>query len=220
MRAFGLGSGRDVWLALLASAAIACGGKALTTGGGDSGEDSSGDSGGDATEHDAGPDAPPPDGPAPDGPWSPVCPASAPSEGAACSGSNVYCEYGCGMVFVCSSGTWAGAVSPMSVGCFDAGPSAPSCPGAISDIEAGAPCDDAGPCRYPTGLCTCNPPELPTPGGKDTWFCGPGAGCPFPRPRVGSKCDMAGQRCDYAQCGDSVQCEGGVWQPAFAGCGA
>jgi hypothetical protein len=201
--------------ALLALVPLACGGTAIEGGGdgggGDGGRDTSvGDSpsGTDAPSYDA------------TGPWSPVCPETAPTQGSACTTSNLYCEYGCGNVLVCD-GTWAGALNPPEC---PSQPNPSACPANLSSIDAdGGTCTgpSTGQCVYPTAVCECDFPFDPTPDAGDAgaWWCGPGPGCPLPRPRIGSPCDKSGLACSYAECGSTETCMGETWQFQDEPCG-
>jgi hypothetical protein len=153
-------------------------------------------------------------------PWSPVCPKSAPTQGSACGDEGLDCEYGCSNILTCSDGTWGGAVQVGGAGLCDAGPNPPGCPAEVSTVLQQTTCSASDTsCVYADKICACNSPQDPRPDAGNTWFCGPEAGCPFPRPRIGSSCAMASQQCDYAQCGSTQVCMGGVWQPTEGGCG-
>jgi hypothetical protein len=154
------------------------------------------------------------------GPWSPVCPELVPSESAPCSQNNLYCEYGCGNVFVCADGTWGEANNtPLC----QTGPNSSSCPAELSSIEDGGSCSgpSTGECLYPGGVCQCvfDPDPTPDASANGSWWCGPGPGCPAYRPRIGSPCDAAGGSCSYAQCGSTETCSGGYWQYSDEPCG-
>jgi len=204
---------RDINLVALAlSFALGCGGKTSQVGSGhDAGardaatEDAP--AGSDAASHSDAPAA-----------WSPVCPGSAPAMNAPCSQDNLSCEYGCGSVLVCSTGAWSGSLEnpfcPM-------GPNPAACPTVFAAIDASSACPDPGDtCVYASGVCECNAPFDPTPDGGASWWCGPGAGCPMPRPRIGSACVSEGQTCSYQECGAAQTCQGGVWQSGQpVGCG-
>jgi hypothetical protein len=152
-------------------------------------------------------------------PWSPVCPEAAPTQGSACTDEGLDCEYGCSNVLTCADGTWGGAVLPVASLC-DAGPNSPGCPADASAVLQQTTCLASGTsCEYAEKICTCISPQDPRPDAGNTWFCGPESGCPFPRPRIGSSCATASQQCDYAQCGSTQVCMGGVWQPTEGGCG-
>lgn len=151
--------------------------------------------------------------------WSAVCPASEPAQGSACSADEIDCEYGCGNVLTCADGTWGGASLFGSIGPCDAGANPASCPASLSAITPGASCSN-GRCEYATGFCECDSPQDPTPDAGSTWSCGPQAGCPVSRPRVGSTCTTENQECDYQQCGSHEVCTNGAWQPTVGGgCG-
>jgi hypothetical protein len=203
---------RSLLLSAFLSVSIGCGGQTAASGPGvDAGrKDSTGNDSQTATEADTKPAS---------APWSPVCPASAPTEGSSCTLNNLNCEYGCGNVLVCVDGTWGGAIgSPF---CQD-GKSPLGCPPAISSINAdGGACTGpvTGACVYPTEVCECVSPFDPTPDASSSWWCGPGVGCPMPRPRIGSACTSAGQSCSYAECGSTETCMGGYWQGGDEPCG-
>jgi hypothetical protein len=158
--------------------------------------------------------------------WSPICPASQPTEGSPCNVQDVDCEYGdnfvpgCNVVLECSQGVWAGAIVNGGGAC-DAGANPAACPSSYSDVPNGAACDDPDDtCLYPTsGVCQCNYPADPEPDAGPFWFCGPGPGCPMPRPRLGSACAMPGLDCEYESCGVAQDCQNGVWQFNMDTCG-
>ncbi len=153
-------------------------------------------------------------------PWGPVCPASAPAQGSACTHDELECEYGCNNVLTCADGTWGGAILPGGGALCDAGSNPATCPAALSAITSGAACANEGPtCVYAGGICQCSGPMDPWPDAGSTWYCGPEQGCPFPRPPIGSACSTPDQRCDYEQCGGNQVCQGGVWQPVAGACG-
>lgn len=162
------------------------------------------------------------DGPASS--WSPFCPESAPALGSRCPSDlpatmlgDLECEYGCGDVLVCAEGTWSGA--PGHWFC-QAGPNPTVCPSAIASIAPGGACTEVGAtCAYATGICQCNAPSDPTPDGGVSWWCGPGSGCPMPRPRIGSGCSTVALTCAYEECGTAQECQGGVWRTAPGACG-
>jgi hypothetical protein len=202
-----------LWSALL-SIALGCGGEFIENGvDTGSADGSKGDSPieRDTSSNDAAPTS-----------WSPVCPASAPAESSSCTHNNLYCEYGCGNVLVCA-GTWGSiVVSGASPFCQDGGNS-PGCPPAISSVDVdGGGCTDpsGGACVYSTGICECFGPYGGTPyDAGSSWWCGPGPGCPMPRPRIGSPCSSEGQSCAYAEYGSTETCMGGSWQYGDEPCG-
>lgn len=159
------------------------------------------------------------------GPWSPVCPTSVPAIDSPCSaGALVTCEYGdawwdvsCNTVFTCSSGTWI-EDHPSSQTCFAApAPNSSSCPASPTDIHAGTDCSDALlTCYYGMGAyCQCGGSINPE--AAVIWACGPTAGCPSTRPRLGATCS-SGEMCYY---GDSSgffeSCVDGFWQAEQGG---
>jgi hypothetical protein len=193
----------DASSALLLAAIVGCGGKATTSPSFDGGVSSDGSTGEDAA-----------------GPWSPLCPGSAPAEGSPCTEENLSCEYDCGNVVVCAGGTWGGAVGT-SPYCPPTGPNPQGCPSTLASIGDGGACTGpaSGACVYPAGLCYCVGPFDPVPDAGMTWWCGPGAGCPIDRPRIGSTCDTAGVSCTYIPDCDTQTCTGGYWQGGVALCG-
>ncbi len=158
-------------------------------------------------------------GSAPDVALSPSCPASPPQGGASCSPAGLQCEYGssydfeCNVVATCDAQT--GKWSVQTGNCsqpFDAG----GCPDPSTTGLAGTSCATNGAsCNLTTQHCDC---QLGCgaaflDGGR--WVCdGPKAGCPEPRPRLGSACTAEGQQCDYTLCcaGGTMTCQGGLWQ--------
>jgi hypothetical protein len=213
----------------------ACGGT-LVQGSADGGSDSSsGDSSSDAPGTDGNTDAPVTDGPSDSGqPWSPVCPEQEPAPGSSCTivtprdSIGVMCEYGklqydvmCDTVLQCQNGAWTSAFAG-TTSCQPDGPNSPSCPATYEDIQEdeGGSCSNAGlRCEYPEGVCTCSMgfggPVLLDAG--TSWFCNPGAGCPMPRPRLGSSCST-NQQCTYLTCEFGESCTGGYWQGELEGC--
>jgi len=167
------------------------------------------------------------------------CPSSVPTAGAACSiASTVTCEYGsdpdhaCNTTVTCSSRQWS--VRPPAQG----GPGAPACPtppasassacpSSYAGVTVGSDCAAKGTyCAYPEGRCGCVVPTAGPPhvGGGAQWECDkPGlAGCPSPRPALGSPCTSAGLTCDYGACslpdGITEACQGGSWTEEGSAC--
>jgi hypothetical protein len=138
-----------------------------------------------------------------------------------CSG-DVECEYGsdpdvaCDAVATCMSGAWSVKPAP-SPACSTT--STPGCPSTYAALSQETTCSSVGAsCFYPEARCGCSTHcEM---FGRDMpfWCCPdapPGAGCPSPRPRLGSPCAlMDGGVCDYGGCSGNVMliCTGGVWQ--------
>lgn len=151
------------------------------------------------------------------------CPTSPPAGGSSCNPEALKCEYGtnpdpnCNQLFVCQSGAWldqssGGICVPQS-----------QCPASYSQVPVGQDCTaDTLSCGYPEGECICTKSS----GGLEkltpSWACfTPIAGCPTPRPEIGSSCTApAKQLCDYGACsgGVALQCTNGVWQEAQTLC--
>jgi hypothetical protein len=98
------------------------------------------------------------------------------------------------------------------------------CPASFDLDGGGAPdCTDTAStaCEYGSqGECGC---------GAGEWSCrawsSAGAGCPVHRPRLGSKCSIESQACDYGNCcgigvtlGPSMICQSGIWVFVDAEC--
>jgi hypothetical protein len=77
-------------------------------------------------------------------------------------------------------------------------------------------------CAYPEGTCNCGPcadqvnPPVQVPcdaGTPNDWGCSTlGAGCPVPRPHVGTSCATADLSCWYGEtCENAVTCRDGTW---------
>jgi len=156
-----------------------------------------------------------------DRPAPAMCPAAAPSPGAACTGS-ASCEFGtescCGethpsLVCSCSGGTWAcyytdACLVPF---CGDAGPNPDGGPG----LDGGPGMD---------GAPACVPADAggPTDGGPvgDAGVCGPVATtCPTTAPYAGAPCAGA-LDCPYMDSLATWQytCVGGQWQETLVEC--
>jgi hypothetical protein len=205
------------WVASVAVASSACGGSTF---------ESSGNDGGTAT--DSGSDG---------GAANPACPAAIPSTGGACSSEGIACEYGigshlgCNTVARCSDGAWyVTAPDPMATNC---GPTpVATCPTTYGGVPKGTACTESGlECSYSEATCGCTIPEGPPmffPDGGEpqtTWICvTPPAGCPDPRPHLGTACSSPGLYCDYGTCtfsdGEAESCTDGYWQGEPAGCPA
>jgi hypothetical protein len=202
---------RSFWL-LLASLAVACGGKTdvFTDGGG------GGDGGGT-------------DGGGTDGGPGPDCPASPPQLGAACGHQGVQCEYGgdprwtCNEVASCASGKWDYMMSE-NPWC-PTGDNSPDCPATYAEAQAGGACSVTGTsCNYSepgaTRFCSCVEfgPILLDGGPPGNWMCSAvQPGCPPERPRLGQACSQPSLSCSYDSCGVpdglSVECSAqtGTW---------
>lgn len=195
------------WSFLLASLVIGCGGTVATVDGGTGTDGGSGSDGGSGT----------------DGGSSSGCPASQPSVGLSCSPQGIECEYGgdpnpaCNTFYRCDPGGWSdlkpGGICP---------PPGPQCPASYQSVPANQDCTTEGlTCSYAEGECICTRsfggPQRVTPG----WYCfTTPAGCPSPRPAVGSSCSQEGQDCNYGACsgGIDLACKSGRWQPQEVPC--
>jgi hypothetical protein len=162
------------------------------------------------------------------------CPASVPGSGATCSRAGLTCEWGasnvpdCDTEATCTNGEWAvTAPNPGGLDC-GGGPKI-TCPPSFASVPVGDACSpDGGYCDYPEGRCGCaaggGPIRLIDGSVQAFWSCqNPAAGCPKPRPLLGSSCAMEGLECDYGTCGtipggNAEQCTGGVWVTAEVGC--
>jgi len=155
-------------------------------------------------------------------PAAPACPTSAPSSQASCSApSTLTCEYGtnpdpdCDQLWQCVGGKWSEQTGP-------ACPALPSCPATPpSDASSCSAAQLACPYAASTCLCTDDPGGLATAGGP-VWDCTPiTAGCPSPRPDLGTPCNASSTLdCDYGQCsgGVGLTCVDGTWQLAEVAC--
>jgi hypothetical protein len=153
-----------------------------------------------------------------------ACPPSPPEAGTPCSVPEEGCEYGtsfaiwCDQVMRCTFGTWKTEFTGDGCPFEDGG----ACPATFSEalaLEAGVGSCPAFDCQYPEGFCECLTgcgggallPALPT----GDWQCrARSAGCPSPRPRVGTPCETDAGVCMYGwacSCGETLQCEDGVW---------
>jgi hypothetical protein len=94
----------------------------------------------------------------------------------------------------------------------------------MNDVPAGEACSlpQGTSCHYDRGQCYCGMlfgPPTPIDGGTRTWSCdNPGAGCPIPRPMLGTSCAKEGQMCMYLTCEYAQQCSNGVWSAEPIGC--
>jgi hypothetical protein len=117
-------------------------------------------------------------------------------------------------------------------------PTPAACPASFGALASGSACPVNAICTYPEGRCNCIPCTPPDGGVSDAgaadastqWVCEAWmtpAGCPEPRPLLGTACSNEGQECDYGEgCGspvdlpDPMGCRGGVWVDTRGGCGA
>lgn len=194
---------------VVASAALAigaCGGASTTLpgggGGGGGDQDSGTGGGGDASVRTG-------------------CPAASPASGSACPGIGLECEYGtsanvaCNQVVQCAMAGW----TPTAFGTCPAG----ECPASYGDVPVQKTCATEGlVCSYSQGICTCSSGGPARPGGPG-WSCStPEAGCPSPRPLLGSACAQEGMSCDYGACygGVALECTRGAWHEGEVACPA
>jgi hypothetical protein len=171
-------------------------------------------------------------GPPPSDAGSPYCPSSPPAEGSSCSSPNLYCEWGndpnmsCNTIAQCVGGQWM--VQKPSGQC-PTPPNPSACPATFASVPVGQHCGDlvGTTCEYPQGFCGCAVPSGgPYPEDASavaTWICdAPQAGCPMPRPKLGTACSQPGLQCDYSPCslptGASLVCQNGAWQDQPYGC--
>jgi hypothetical protein len=132
----------------------------------------------------------------------------------------------------CSAGVWVTTQEPADAGCSTTNP--PACPSTFAAVTQGAACG-ATPfdCYFPEARCSCAvvvlqggciAPTCPAP----TWDCDTAAtdtddmledaGCPLPRPRIGSYCPDADfeKSCNYGYCQNqadvAILCTSNVWQ--------
>jgi hypothetical protein len=164
-------------------------------------------------------------------PWSPVCPATAPTPGSACTHQTVQCEYGtaswnvaCDVVFQCENDVWT-EITPSYESCTpQPGPNPTACPSGYAAVPQGAACAGSMPCSYPEAVCSCQyplggpPPPSPDGGVSGYWGCAPEPGCPMPRPRLGSACSIEGTSCTYEACAYGQTCVNGTWQSQPLAC--
>lgn len=150
------------------------------------------------------------------------CPIDGPANGAPCSKEGLVCEYGsgpdlfCDTLATCKSGAWSVEPPGPGPGRCDGGANVAECPATLADVVAGAACASPAECLYPDGVCFC---AIDHTGAPQVWTCFPQAGCPYPRPRLGTSCATVGQQCDYGLCGASQLCEpGGYWGVGTGGC--
>jgi hypothetical protein len=171
-------------------------------------------------------------GPTSDAP-SPYCPSTAPGQGGSCSHDGVSCEYGsdpninCNIVAICVGGSWN--VSSMSNGECPTPPNPSDCPATFASVPVGQHCGNlvGTTCSYQQGFCGCSVgsggPYPADAAAVATWVCdAPEAGCPLPRPRLGTSCTQDALQCDYSSCelptGASLVCKDGAWEDQPYGC--
>ena len=128
------------------------------------------------------------------------------------------CEYGsnpspdCDRTYDCTSAGWS---TPAPVDCVSG-----TCPATYKDVDQGKACTPMGlACSYAEGQCNCSNQPIAAP--SPIWQCStPVAGCPEPRPDIGTACTQPGLQCDYGACtgGAAEECTDGYWQQAAVGC--
>jgi hypothetical protein len=104
------------------------------------------------------------------------------------------------------------------------------CPATYASVPRMTHCEGYGGwCDYPQGRCACTVEGGAIPldaSAEAIWLCqDPGvAGCPVPRPRLGTVCSQEGLTCDYGACfvpgGIGESCTGGIWTQAGVACPA
>ncbi len=196
---------------------LACGG--ATQGGLGGGTGSDGGGGGDG--HGGGGSSP--------------CPTSPPADGSACGPQGLTCEWGsspvqgCDTMALCNGGRWQ--VTVPGPGGFDCGGGPQgTCPASFASVPRESHCSPYGlDCDYADGRCACTVPAGPgfplDASAEAEWLCqDPAAGCPQPRPLVGSTCSQEGLECDYGACdipgGNAETCQGGLWIEGGVACPA
>ena len=172
-----------------------------------------------------------PDGGAPDG-GSTQCPSAVPAQGSSCSHEGLDCEWGndpnlaCNTTAHCGGGQWN---VQQPYGQCPTPPNPTECPASFASVPVGQLCGDlvGTTCSYPQGFCGCSAgmggPYPADASAVATWICeSPAAGCPQPRPKLGTSCSQEGLECDYASCGlptgASIVCQSGAWQNQPYGC--
>jgi hypothetical protein len=172
----------------------------------------------DAAEREAGQRAPPDAGTPP---FGPDCPVLQPANGDSCMPADWVCEYGaapnpyCDFLDKCYGqlGGWSNQSLPLAL-CGTG-----TCPPSYADALRGQVCPVQNlDCAYPEGQCDCGHTDD---AGLLVWSCFSPAGCPEPRPRIGSACAQDGLLCDYGVCAGGVaeQCVLQLgWMQAFPPC--
>jgi hypothetical protein len=163
------------------------------------------------------------------------CPASEPASGSTCMPGGQPasgCEYGtdphCTVIASCSAPGPGGPFTWQLTGPDPSCAGNPQqCPASYGMPINGAACPLMGTCSYPEGRCTCAP--CFGDGGRSTeWECATWqtpAGCPEPRPLLGTACSQPGQACNYGQgccspvdTGPDLYCQNGIWTAMGVGC--
>lgn len=153
--------------------------------------------------------------------WVGLCPEAPPDAGSPCTAPGLACERAlgpgtgyvgnssplCDTVAICTANGWETPIPPGPCG-FG------SCPATYADVTPNGTCNAAPlSCSYTQAQCNCY--EIPNSSPvKLEWQCAvPAAGCPLPRPALGSSCSQPGLTCDYGACtgGSEQSCLNGVW---------
>ena len=159
------------------------------------------------------------------------CPSTVPANNSACSKNGLWCEWGndpnmsCNTTAQCANGSW---IVMEGADCLTP-PNPSSCPATFASVPAGELCGNlvGTTCQYEKGMCGCAVPSGgPYPedaAAVARWYCdSPAAGCPMPRPKLGTSCNSEGLQCDYSPCtlptGASLVCQGGAWENQPFGC--
>ena len=157
------------------------------------------------------------------------CPAAMPYEGATCPCA-YSCEFGtdpdvrCNTQMTGSHGQWTVTRRPDATGCD--GMRGAACPLEFSGLIPGEACVTEGlTCAYPEARCSCTVAcRVGVTGTSPRWCCTdaarPGTRCPAVRPRIGSRCTVEGESCDYGGCSGNVSlsCISASWQDVPQAC--
>jgi hypothetical protein len=166
-------------------------------------------------------------------PGDTTCPTSPPPGGMLCFTGDLVCEYGSSHVAACNVTANCNGFGPATSWLIvtpDAGdPSCTAappaqCPTSFTAVPRGTDCSGSpSACDYPEGRCRCAPaPAAPT-SSRPVWSCqDPPAGCPEPRPNLGTACVQEGLVCPYEGCspdgGLAEMCLMGVWKTLAINC--
>ena len=160
---------------------------------------------------------------------TPPCPSTAPAAGAPCSPVGRTCEYGadptpaCNQIATCTASGWTYGPPTCPSGCASTCPSG-TCPVAYlttASPTAASVCSAPGlVCSFPQGTCACssNAASSASTDAGLHWTCiAAEAGCPDPRPDLGTPC-TGSTTCDYAACSGGIEIvrKSGVWESVAA----
>jgi hypothetical protein len=159
--------------------------------------------------------------------YAPGCPSTIPADGSSCNaGFGLTCEYGadphCTTMATCASensnGTFVWFVTTSDASCAG---NPPACAATFADVPAGQACPVDDTCTYPEGRCACDSCATSDPNIGTQWKCqtwDTPAGCPEPRPLLGTACGSEGQDCAYGgsccsdvNVGPDMLCQSGYW---------